>query len=137
MRILAGHIGGVNEAKDLISTNGLLKNVDVHAATVDSYQGGEADVVVYVTIESGHVRRSKDTEFSGCPRRGPVGLTRGEFVTISFGDSAYHCQCAAPFWGNVYRHCPTKDYVWTSKKFDRALSEGAGPVSWIGNSWGP
>ena len=43
----------------------ILRGCDVEEATVDSYEGGEADVVIYLTIEAGRVQAKQDTAFIG------------------------------------------------------------------------
>ena len=118
VRILSSQVGGAHHARELVRNRDMLRGCDVEAATVDTYEGGEADVVIYLAIEAERLQAKQDTAFSGCPRRGLVGLTRGKFVTTVFGDSDFHCQCSDPFWGEVFSHCREKGHVWTAKEFE-------------------
>lgn len=65
VRILLSHVGGLLKSNDLIESSTLLKEGDIYATTVGSYQGGEGDVVLYPTIGSGPVRPGRDTKFIG------------------------------------------------------------------------
>ena len=65
VRILSSHVGGAHHARDLVRNSDMLRGCHVEAATVDSYEGGEADVVVYLTIEAGRVQAKQDTAFIG------------------------------------------------------------------------
>ena len=64
-----------------------LPNTDVSCATVDRFQGREADLVLL------SLRNTKRTGFMDSPNRLNVGLTRARFMLAIFGHRLYFKRC--------------------------------------------